>query len=67
MVTTGYGGNPDDPIAWGANSYEKLYNWIWFYNGYHPGHHFPAKSALGRECRPFTIKSLPSGVPPACA
>ena len=34
-----YGGNPDEPIAWGVSSYNRLYNWIWFYNGYHAGHH----------------------------
>jgi len=38
-----YGGNPPDPIAWGVNSYDKLYNWIWFYNGYHAEHHFRPK------------------------
>ena len=35
-----YGGNPDKPIAWGVSSYDKLYNWTWFYNGYHAEHHF---------------------------
>jgi len=35
-----YGGNPDLPIAWGVSSYHKLYNWIWFNNGYHAEHHF---------------------------
>jgi len=38
-----YGANPDDPIAWGLSSYDKLYNWIWFYNGYHAEHHFRPK------------------------
>jgi fatty acid desaturase len=38
-----YGGNPDEPIAWGVSSYDKLYNWIWFYNGYHAEHHFRPK------------------------
>src|SRR5947207_956837 len=38
-----YGGNPADPIAWGVSSYDKLYNWIWFYNGYHAEHHFRPK------------------------
>src|SRR5438093_6859016 len=37
------GGNPDEPIAWGVSSYDKLYNWIWFYNGYHAEHHFRPK------------------------
>jgi fatty acid desaturase len=35
-----YGGNPDVPIAWGVSSYHKLYNWMWFNNGYHAEHHF---------------------------
>jgi fatty acid desaturase len=38
-----YGGNPDKPIAWGVSSYHKLYNWTWFYNGYHAEHHFRPK------------------------
>ncbi len=38
-----YGGNPDKPIAWGVSSYDKLYNWVWFYNGYHAEHHFRPK------------------------
>ena len=35
-----FGGNPDLPIAWGVSSYNKLYNLIWFNNGYHAEHHF---------------------------
>jgi len=35
-----YGGNPDVPLAWGVSSYHKLYNWIWFNNGYHAEHHY---------------------------
>jgi fatty acid desaturase len=38
-----YGGNPDKPIAWGVSSYGKIYNWIFFYNGYHAEHHFRPK------------------------
>ena len=38
-----YGGNPDVPIAWGVSSYHRLYNWIWFNNGYHAEHHFRPK------------------------
>jgi fatty acid desaturase len=38
-----YGGNPDLPIAWGVSSYHKLYNLIWFNNGYHAEHHFRPK------------------------
>lgn len=35
-----YGGNPDVPIAWGVSSYHRVYNWLWFNNGYHAEHHF---------------------------
>jgi fatty acid desaturase len=35
-----FGGNPDVPIAWGVSSYSKLYNWVWFNNGFHAEHHF---------------------------
>jgi fatty acid desaturase len=35
-----FGGNPDKPIAWGVSNYNRLYNWIWFNNGYHAEHHF---------------------------
>jgi hypothetical protein len=38
-----YGGNPDEPIAWGVSTYGKLYNWTWFFNGYHAEHHFRPK------------------------
>jgi fatty acid desaturase len=38
-----YGGNPDKPVAWGVSSYGKIYNWIFFYNGYHAEHHFRPK------------------------
>jgi fatty acid desaturase len=38
-----YGGNPDKPIAWGVSNYGKLYNWLFFYNGYHAEHHFRPK------------------------
>jgi fatty acid desaturase len=38
-----YGGNPDEPLAWDVSSYDKLYNWTWFYNGYHAEHHFRPK------------------------
>ena len=38
-----FGGNPDEPLAWGVSSYDKLYNWTWFYNGYHAEHHFRPK------------------------
>lgn len=38
-----YGGNPDVPMAWGVSSYNRLYNWLWFNNGYHAEHHFRPK------------------------
>ena len=38
-----FGGNPDEPIAWGVSSYGKVYNWIFFNNGYHAEHHFRPK------------------------
>jgi fatty acid desaturase len=38
-----YGGNPDVPIAWGVSSYHRLYNWLWFNNGYHAEHHYRPK------------------------
>ena len=28
------------PIAWGVSSYNRLYNWLWFGNGYHAEHHY---------------------------
>ncbi len=34
------GGNPDVPLAWGVSSYHKLYNLLWFNNGYHAEHHY---------------------------
>jgi fatty acid desaturase len=38
-----YGGNPDKPIAWGVSNYGRIYNWLFFYNGYHAEHHFRPK------------------------
>jgi fatty acid desaturase len=35
-----FGGNPDVPMAWGVSSYNRLYNWVWFNNGYHAEHHY---------------------------
>lgn len=35
-----FGGNPDVPMAWGVSSYHKLYNLVWFNNGYHAEHHY---------------------------
>jgi fatty acid desaturase len=36
-------GNPELPIAWGVSTYNRLYNWIWLYNGYHAEHHYRPK------------------------
>jgi fatty acid desaturase len=38
-----YGANPDMPIAWGVSCYGKLYNGLWFNNGYHAEHHYRPK------------------------
>jgi fatty acid desaturase len=38
-----YGADPNKPIAWGVSSYGKIYNWLFFYNGYHAEHHFRPK------------------------
>ncbi len=38
-----YGGDTEQPIAWGVSSYEPIYNWLWFNNGYHAEHHFRPK------------------------
>lgn len=38
-----FGADPDKPIAWGVSSYGKIYNWLFFYNGYHAEHHFRPK------------------------
>ena len=35
-----FGGKPDVPLAWGVSSYEKIYNRLWFNNGYHAEHHY---------------------------
>jgi fatty acid desaturase len=36
-------GDPDTPIAWGVSTYNKLYNWTWFNNGFHAEHHYRPK------------------------
>lgn len=38
-----YKSDPDKPIAWGVSTYNKLYNWLWLYNGYHAEHHYRPK------------------------
>ena len=37
-------GDPDEPIAWGVSSHNRLYNWLWFANGYHAEHHYRPKT-----------------------
>lgn len=36
-------GNPELPIAWGVSCYNRVYNWLWFNNGYHAEHHYRPK------------------------
>ena len=38
-----FGGDPDQPIAWGVSAYGRVYNWLFFNNGYHAEHHFRPK------------------------
>jgi fatty acid desaturase len=38
-----YQADPDQPIAWGVSSYNRLYNWTWMNNGYHAEHHYRPK------------------------
>ena len=33
-------GQPETPMAWGVSSYNRIYNWLWFGNGYHAEHHY---------------------------
>lgn len=35
-----FNGNPSEPLAWGVSTYARLYNWLWFRNGYHAEHHY---------------------------
>ena len=37
------GANPDMPIAWGVSCHNKLFNFLWFNNGYHAEHHYRPK------------------------
>ena len=49
------GANPDEPLAWGVSTYNRLYNLLWMNNGYHaehhyrPGVHWTRMAALRRE------------------
>ena len=36
----GIADSPASPIAWGVSSYHRLYNLVWFNNGYHAEHHY---------------------------
>ena len=59
------GADPDRPIAWGVSSYGRLYNWVFFYNGYHAEHHYRPKvhwtrmAALHRE---IAVEQAEAGV-----
>jgi fatty acid desaturase len=38
-----YGARPGNPFANSVSSYNRLYNWLWFNNGYHQEHHWDPK------------------------
>ncbi|MGH7171053.1 MAG: fatty acid desaturase family protein [Gemmataceae bacterium] len=38
-----YGAKPDNPFANSVSSYHRLYNFLWFNNGYHQEHHWDPK------------------------
>ncbi len=38
-----YGAQPGNPFANSVSSYHRLYNLIWFNNGYHQEHHWDPK------------------------
>jgi fatty acid desaturase len=38
-----YGGRPGNPFANSVSSYHRLYNLLWFNNGYHQEHHWDPK------------------------
>src|SRR5262249_19040690 len=54
-----YGGQPGNPYANSVSSYNRLYNLLWFNNGYHQEHHWDPKchwtrmTALHRELAPM--------------
>jgi fatty acid desaturase len=35
-----FGANPDVALAWGVSTYGRLYNVMWFNNGFHAEHHY---------------------------
>jgi fatty acid desaturase len=39
-----YGAKPGNPFANSVCSYNRLYNWLWFNNGYHQEHHWDPKN-----------------------
>lgn len=53
-----YGGQPGNPYANSVSSYHRLYNLLWFNNGYHQEHHWDPKrhwtgmKQLRQELRP---------------
>jgi fatty acid desaturase len=38
-----YGAKPGNPFANSVSSYHRLYNWLWYNNGYHQEHHWDPK------------------------
>jgi len=39
-----YGAQPGNPYANAVSSYHRLYNWVFFSNGYHQEHHWDPKA-----------------------
>ena len=39
-----YGAQPGNTYANSVSSYHRLYNWLFFYNGYHQEHHWDPKA-----------------------
>ena len=50
-----FGGNPDEPLAWGVSSYDKLYNWTWFLMATTPSI-ISGRRSIGHECRRSAIR-----------
>ena len=49
---------PEKPMAWGVSSYNRLYNLLWFGNGYHAEHHYRPR------CHWTKIKALHKEIAP---
>ncbi len=61
-----YGGNPDEPIAWGVSTYHKLNNWTCFITVTTPNI-ISGRRCTGRECRSCAIRSSTSNARPGFA